>query len=93
MDIQNISPTPKFKRILGLLLFWLSWMLWVVMFVVPFVLDAEVATLAMISTSLIVAAEISFFVSLLLLGRPFYQATKQRLKLARHKTRNSGQNP
>jgi len=82
MDGQSISLLRKFKRILGLSLFWLSWLLWALVIVVPFMLDAEVATLAMISTSLLVAAEISFFVSLLLLGRPFYQAIKQRLKIS-----------
>ncbi|MDQ6981967.1 MAG: transporter suffix domain-containing protein [Mariprofundus sp.] len=68
----------KFKRILGLLLFWLSWLLWVLMFAMPFVLDADVADLVVISTSLVAAAETSFIVSLFLLGRPFYQAIKQR---------------
>jgi len=80
MDNQSLRPLQKFKRMLGLFLFWLSWLLWVLLLVAPFVLDAEVATIAMVSTSLLVAAEISFAVSLLLLGRPFYQAIKQRLK-------------
>ncbi len=90
MDGQSISLLRKFKRILGLSLFWLSWLLWALVIVMPFVLDAEVATIAMISTSLLVAAEISFIVSLLLLGRPFYQSIKQRLKLAWHKMTSSG---
>jgi len=89
MNAQSASPLQKFKRILGLFLFWLSWLLWALVVIVPFTLDAEVATIAMISTSLLVAAEISFIVSLLLLGRPFYQAIKQRIKAAWHKITNS----
>jgi len=57
MDGQSISLLHKPKRILGLSLFWLSRLLWALVIVVPFVLDAEVATIAMISTSLLVAAE------------------------------------
>jgi len=79
----------KFKRILGLSLFWLSWLLWALVVIVPFVLNAEVVTIAIISTSLLVAAETSFIVSLLLLGRPFYQAIKQRIKAVWHKITNS----
>lgn len=71
----------KFKRILGLFLFWLSWLLWALVLIAPFVLDADVESIAIVATSMLVAAEISFIVSLLLLGRPFYQAIKQRLKL------------
>jgi len=92
MNAQSISLLQKFKRILGLFLFWLSWLLWVLVVVMPFVLDVEVATIAMISTSLLVAAEISFIVSLLLLGRPFYQAIKQRLKINWYKITNSSKN-
>lgn len=64
----------------GLFLFWLSWLLWISGLVAPFVLLSDVASIAAVSASLLVAAEISFALSLLLLGRPFYQAIKQRLK-------------
>ncbi len=70
----------KFKRVLGLCLFWLSWLLWAVMLIVPFVFDADAATITMIATTCLVIAEVSFIVSLLLLGKPFYQAFKARLK-------------
>lgn len=69
------------KRLLGLLLFWLSWVLWAVMFVVPFVLDADVEAIAIATTSVLVAAEVSFIVSLLLLGKPFYLTMKARVKV------------
>ncbi|OIO70758.1 MAG: hypothetical protein AUJ57_08140 [Zetaproteobacteria bacterium CG1_02_53_45] len=70
----------KFKRQLGLCLFWASWLLWGVLPALPFVLDADGATTAMVATGLLVAAEVSFFGSLLLLGKPFYQLFKARLK-------------
>ncbi|MBL4775070.1 MAG: transporter suffix domain-containing protein [Mariprofundus sp.] len=65
---------------LGLFLFWLSWLLWALLLLVPFVLDAEVETIAVLSTSLLVVAEVSFLISMALLGRPFYLAIKLRVK-------------
>ncbi len=70
----------RFKRGLGYILFGLSWLFWGLMFVVPFAVDADAATLATISTSLLITAEVLFPVSILLLGRPFYEAFKARLK-------------
>jgi hypothetical protein len=70
----------RFKRGLGYSLFGLSWLLWGLMFVVPFVVDASAVTLATISTSLLITAEILFPISILLLGRPFYDVFKARLK-------------
>jgi len=68
------------KRVLGLFLFWLSWVLWALMFVVPFVIDGDVETIAVTTTSVLVVAEVCFIVSLLLLGKPFYHAMKARVK-------------
>jgi hypothetical protein len=70
----------KYKRLLGLCLFWVSWLFWGLMLMVPLVLDADAATLTVVATALLVMAEVSFFASLLLLGKPFYQALKVRLK-------------
>jgi len=70
----------KIKRILGLFLFWLSWLLWALILIVPFVLDAEVETIAVLTTSLLVVAEASFLISMALLGRSFYHAIKARVK-------------
>ena len=92
MSGRNVSPSQAFKRISGLFLFWLSWLLWVLVVIAPFVLDAEVTTISMVSGSLLVAAEISFIVSLLLLGRPFYQDLKQRFHIIWHNMVNSGKN-
>ena len=72
----------RFKRGLGYTLFGLSWLFWGLMFVVPFAVDADAATLATISTSLLITAEIFFPLSILLLGRPFYEAFKARVKAA-----------
>ncbi len=70
----------KMKRLFGLFLFWLSWALWALVLVVPFVLDADVETIAVVTTTVLVAAEVCFIVSLLLLGKPFYHAMKARVK-------------
>ncbi|MDQ6969505.1 MAG: transporter suffix domain-containing protein [Mariprofundus sp.] len=67
------------KRLLGLVLFYLSWLLWGVILIVPFML-VELDRLAVLTTSLIVAAEICFALSILLLGKAFYLAIKTRLK-------------
>lgn len=69
-----------FKRISGLFLFWVSWLFWGLMLIVPFILEADAATITMVTTMLLVLAEVSFFTGLFLLGKPFYQALKARLK-------------
>jgi len=69
------------KRIIGLVLFWGSSLLWILGLSLPWMLDGDAITLAERVAMLLVVAEISFAVSLLLLGRPFYEAVKQRLIL------------
>jgi hypothetical protein len=80
----------KSKRLLGLCLFWVSWLFWGLVLMVPFVLEADTTSIAVVVTVLLVAAEVSFFASLFLLGKPFYQALKARLKpyWYRNKTRS-----
>jgi len=77
------------KRRSGLLLFWLSWLLWGVVFVVPFVLDGNIETIAVLTTSLLVAAEVCFALSLLLLGRPFLDAIKARVRSLWHQIKSN----
>jgi len=80
MKLAVSSPIQRLKRISGLCLFWVSWLFWGLMLMVPFVLEADAATITMVVAILLVLAEVSFFASLLLLGKPFYQALKARLK-------------
>ncbi|MBN4073383.1 transporter suffix domain-containing protein [Mariprofundus ferrooxydans] len=68
------------KRMLGLCLFWLSWLLWGLVLLVPLVSDADLETIAVRTTALIVVSEVCFAVSIFLLGRPFYAAIKMRVK-------------
>ncbi len=68
------------KRLVGLALFYLSWLLWGLILLVPFMLDMDLDRLAVLTTSLIVAAEVCFALSMLLLGKAFYLAVKARLK-------------
>lgn len=71
----------QLKRSVGLFLFWASWLLWGLILLVPFVMDADATTVTVTATALLIAAEISFAVSLLLLGCPFYHAVKARVKI------------
>ncbi|ATX82482.1 hypothetical protein Ga0123462_1624 [Mariprofundus ferrinatatus] len=80
-----------FKRGLGLFLFWISWLLWGLMLVAPFLIDAEASTIAVAATTLLVAAELSFAASLLLLGRPFYDAFKAKLRPLWRRVRGSNE--
>jgi len=76
------------KRVLGLVLFSLSWLLWGLVLLIPFVLEADLESLAVITTALIVTSEICFALSLFLLGKPFYIAMKMRLKSCWQRGRN-----
>ncbi len=76
------------KRQLGLLLFWSSWLLWGLMLLIPIIFDLDATTLAVTITSLLVSAEISFAVSLLLLGRTYYNEFKMRLRPLWQRLRN-----
>jgi len=69
----------QMKRLFGLFLFWFSWVLWTVPFALPFVVDSDVETIAVATAAVLVVAEVCFFTSLLLLGKPFYLAMKKRV--------------
>ena len=77
----------RLKQRFGLFLFWVSWLLWGVMLVIPFLFDTDATTITLTVTSLLVAAEASFAISLLLLGRPFYYAFKVKVKRVWHRVR------
>lgn len=70
----------QLKRTIGLILFWASWLLWLLMLMIPLLVDRDAESVALIVTSLLIAAEVSFALSLLLLGKPFYQAFKAKVK-------------
>jgi len=70
----------SYKRVLGLSLFWGSWLIWGLAPVMPFVLEMDAATVAMIVATMLASAEVCFVASLFLLGKPFYLAFKARLK-------------
>lgn len=75
------------KRRLGLLLFTWSWIPWLLLPLLPFVSEMEAKEMAATSVMLIASAEISFALSLLLLGRDFYHAVKMRLAIMRNRMR------
>lgn len=63
------------RRSAGLTLFWLSWLLWGVLLAVPLMID-EGPSMAASAGAIVVVSELCFAASLLLLGRPFYDAFK-----------------
>jgi len=79
------------KRVLGLFLFALSWLLWGLVLLMPLMLDAKLETIAVRTTALIITSELCFALSLLLLGKPFYLAMKMRLKSCWQHWRNTKQ--
>ncbi|TLS66512.1 transporter suffix domain-containing protein [Mariprofundus erugo] len=81
----------RFKRLAGLGLFCFSWMLWGVIPLLPFIADADGATIAAWTTAVLVVSELCFYVSLLLLGRPFYLAFKAGMKGLWYKLRGRAQ--
>jgi len=66
------------KRGIGLILFWASSLLWLVALSLPWLLNMDAASMAGMIAALLVISEISFAMSLFLLGRPFYQTIKIR---------------
>lgn len=63
-------------KILGFSLIALSTLAWIAVFIVPF-LDFSVAQIAAIITVLIIFAEVTFYLAILLLGKPLWQKIKQ----------------
>lgn len=60
--------------------------------VVPW-FDLRAAQIAGITTGLLIAGEITFYLSLFILGREFYEKIKSKLKFWKPKTRNTDLTP
>jgi len=69
-----------FKRLLGLSLFWASWMIWGLVLIVPFLFELDADNMAMLVAAMLASAEVCFVISLFFLGKPFYLAFKARLR-------------
>jgi hypothetical protein len=64
------------RKAAGYCLFVLSFVAWIAIAALPF-FDLSLSAVAAISTGLIIAGEVLFFLSVLLLGREFAAKTKQ----------------
>jgi len=73
-------------KTLGYILFILSCVAWLLILIIPW-LGFSKAGMAGIITGLIIFGEITFYVSILLLGKTFYQKIKSKLRLRRKDVR------
>lgn len=73
-------------KTLGYILFILSCVAWLLILIIPW-LGFSKAGMAEIITGLIIFGEITFYVSILLLGKTFYQKIKSKLRLRRKDVR------
>jgi hypothetical protein len=71
----------------GYLIFILSCILWGMILIVPF-LGVTRGQMAGITTGLIIAGEITFYLSIFILGKSFYAKIKSKLKFRRRKAEN-----
>jgi hypothetical protein len=71
-------------RTLGYILFVLCCIAWLMILVIPWMGFSKAGTAGII-TGLIIFGEVSFYVSILLLGKTFYQKIKSKLRLRRKK--------
>ncbi|WP_127470518.1 transporter suffix domain-containing protein [Thiomicrorhabdus aquaedulcis] len=68
----------RMLKTLGYGLIALSTLAWIAVFIVPF-LDLSVGQIAAFITALIIFAEVTFYLAILLLGKPLWQKIKQTL--------------
>ncbi|BCN93171.1 hypothetical protein THMIRHAM_09560 [Thiomicrorhabdus immobilis] len=72
------QPLSRLIKPLAYTLFAISTIAWVLVFVIPF-LDFSIAETAGIITALIIVGEVSFYIAILLLGKPVWNKFKQKL--------------
>lgn len=74
----------KYVKISGYAIFIISCLLWGFLLVIP-LLELTKAQLAWTTTSVFIAAEITFYLSIFLLGKSFYNKIKNKLKFWKKK--------
>jgi len=75
---------PLMIKKIGLAIFLLSCLLWALILVIP-CLDFTKAQIAGIITALIIAGEITFYLSVFMLGKSFIEKLKAKLKFRKSK--------
>lgn len=71
---------------LGYFLIGLSSLCWLAVFTIPF-LDLETLEIAGIITALIIVGELGFYIAILLLGKPYWERIKDKLKQSLEKAK------
>jgi len=78
----------KKVKIIGYILLLLSCLLWGLIFIIPW-LDFSKSQIVVITTILIIAGEILFYISIILIGKSFFDKIKNRLKFWKKKANNN----
>lgn len=73
------------KKLTGYIIFVLSCVLWLLIPVIPW-FDFTKAQIAGITTALIIAGEVTFYLSIIILGKSFYQKIIEKLGFRKKKT-------
>lgn len=77
----------KRLKIIGYIVFLFSCIIWGILFIIPW-LGLTGSQIALYSTILIIAGEITFYLSLFLLGKSFWDKIKTKLKFWKSKDKN-----
>ena len=85
----NMKKKNRLIRLAGFIILTVSCLLFILIPVVPLV-GFSAGQVAGISAGLLISGEILFYLSLLILGRSFYDKIKSRLKFWKTKTSDSG---
>ena len=75
-------------KIIGYILLLLSCLMWGLIFITPW-LDFSKSQIAVITTVLIIAGEILFYVSIIIIGKSFFDKIKNKLKFWKTKTNDT----
>ena len=75
-------------KIIGYILLLLSCLMWGLIFITPW-LDFSKSQIAVITTVLIIAGEILFYVSIIIIGKSFFFFIKNKLKFWKTKTNDT----
>lgn len=78
-------------RLVGYVIFLISCIIWGILFIIPW-LGLSGGQIALYSTILIIAGEITFYLSLFLLGKSFWDKIKSKLKFWKTKNKDLDSN-
>jgi hypothetical protein len=82
----------KVTKLIGYIIFGLSCLIWLLIAVVPF-LGFSAGKIAGITTGLIIAGEITFYLSIFLIGKDFLVKMKNKFKFGKSKSSEETEKP